>query len=82
MELLNVTPEGVQRFTLPRCELEVTVRMAGKSEKPRLRLETVLLEPSHRRVCLTWRGAVNCDKRALKVREARYALMSLQGVEP
>ncbi len=79
VELLNVSPEGVQRFYLPRCEWEVEVRVAGKPEQPRMRLETVLLEPGVGRVCLTWRGALGCDKRALKVEEARFALKSIQG---
>lgn len=81
VELLNVSPEGVQRFALPRCGLSATVKIAGLPERPRLRLETVLLEPGAGRVCMTWRGAVGCDKRALKVEEARFQVLSLEGVE-
>lgn len=81
VELLNVSPEGMQRFSLPRCALEVTVRVAGQPERPPVRLETVLLEPSVSRVCLTWRGALGCDKRALKVEEACFKIKSMQGVE-
>jgi hypothetical protein len=81
VELLNVSPDGVQRFALPRCDLEVTVYIAGQPERPRMRLETVLLEPEEQRVCLTWRGAVACDKRALKVERVRFAVNSLEGVE-
>lgn len=81
VELLNLSPEGVQRFSLPQCEWEVTVRVAGKPQQPRVRLETILLEPGAGRVCLTWRGALGCDKRALKVEEARFTLKSIQGVE-
>lgn len=80
VELLNVSPEGVQRFSLPRCELDVTVRIAGKTERAEMSLETVWLEPGRGRVCLSWRGAVGCDKRALKVEEACFAVKSMQGV--
>jgi hypothetical protein len=81
VELLNVSPDGMQRFTLPRCALEVTVHTAGQIERPPMRLETVLLEPGEHRVCLTWRGAVSCDKRTLKVEKVRFAVNSLEGVE-
>lgn len=81
VELLNLSPQGGHRFTLPRCELGVTVRIAGKPEPVSMRLETVLLEPGEGRVCLTWRGATGCDKRTLKVEEARFEVQSLKGVE-
>ncbi|RKG99959.1 DUF2169 domain-containing protein [Corallococcus sp. CA053C] len=81
VELLNVSPQGVQRFVLPRCELDVEVRIAGKVERPSLRLETVLLEPGAGQVCLTWRSAVGCDKRALKVQEVRFGVRTLEGVK-
>jgi hypothetical protein len=81
VELSNVSPEGTQRFALPRCELDVAVRIDRRSEHPVMRLETVLLEPEEARVCLTWRGAVECDKQALKVHEAHFQVRSMQGVE-
>ncbi|ABF87496.1 conserved hypothetical protein [Myxococcus xanthus DK 1622] len=81
VELINVSLEGVQRYTLPRCGLSVTVKIAGLFERPPLHLETVGLEPGSGRVCMTWRGAVGCDKRALKVEEARFQLLSLEGAE-
>ncbi|WP_224372327.1 DUF2169 family type VI secretion system accessory protein [Hyalangium versicolor] len=81
VELLNVSPEGEQRFALPQCEWKVTVQIAGQPEQPPMRLETVLLEPSMSQVCLTWRGAVQCGKRVLKVEEVRFELKALKGVE-
>jgi hypothetical protein len=81
VELLAVSAAGVERFTLPRCEWEVSVRVAGRVEQPRMHLETVLLEPGEGRLCLTWRGAVECDKQALKVEQVRFKVKSLRGVE-
>jgi hypothetical protein len=81
VELLAVSPAGVERFSLPRCELEVNIRVAKRIEQPRMRLETVLLEPGEGRLCLTWRGAVGCDKQALQVEEAHFLVKSLRGVE-
>ena len=36
-------------------------------EAPPVRLETLLLEPDEQRMSLTWRAALRCDKRALKI---------------
>jgi hypothetical protein len=79
VELLNLSAEGIQRFALPRCELDVTVRIARQPTQPDMRLETVLLEPGEGRLCLTWRGAIGCDKRALKVEGAHFRVKSLEG---
>lgn len=78
VELIGASPEGVQRFSLPRCEFDVTVRVAGQSTKPPLQLETVLLEPGASRFSMLWRGAVPCDKRALKIEQAHFKLQSLR----
>lgn len=81
VELLNLSLQGGQRFALPRCALDVEVRIAGRVERPSMRLETVLLEPGAGQVCLTWRGALGCDKRALKVQEVRFGVRALEGVK-
>jgi hypothetical protein len=78
VEIIGASPDGVQRFRLPLCELDVSVRVAGKSEKPPLQLETVLLEPTESRFSMLWRGAVPCDKKALKVEQAHFLLRGLR----
>jgi hypothetical protein len=80
VELLHLSARSGQRFLLPRCEWAVTVKLAGRPEPLAMALETVLLEPSEARVCLTWRGALRCDKRVLKVDEVRVAVKSIEGV--
>ncbi|NTX39573.1 DUF2169 domain-containing protein [Myxococcus sp. CA033] len=79
VELINAAPEGVQRFHLPEVDLEASVRIAGKEEKPRLHIETLLLEPDQHRFSLTWRGCVPCDKRALKVEQVTLAVKRMTG---
>ncbi|RKH47405.1 DUF2169 family type VI secretion system accessory protein [Corallococcus sicarius] len=81
VELRNVTPSGVVSLRLPRCELDVTARIAGRSQQVRMRLETVLLEPGEERLSLLWRGALPCDKQVLKVEGARFRVKSLAGVK-
>jgi hypothetical protein len=77
----NAAPVGVQRFALPTCRLEVAARIAGKVERPGLRIETLLLEPDQGRFSLLWRGAAPCDKRALRVEEVEIGLKALRGVK-
>jgi hypothetical protein len=47
-------------------------------ETPRANLETVLIEPEARRVCMLWRAATPCDKKVLQVRHVAVGLGALQ----
>ena len=78
VELVNLSPSGAARFRLPRCELRAAVRVASSEEHPPLLLDRVLIEPGASRLCMLWRGAVPCDKRVLKVREAHVHMHSLE----
>ncbi len=80
VQIQNAAPVGVQRFVLPTCQLEVAARIRGKVEEPAMRIETLLLEPDRERFSLLWRGAVPCDKRALRVEEVLVRLQALRGV--
>jgi hypothetical protein len=77
VEIIGASKEGVQRFKLPVCKLVVTVAIAGQAHKPSLQLETVLLEPGEARFSILWRGAVPCDKKALRVEQAHFQLQAI-----
>jgi hypothetical protein len=74
----NLSQDGPIRFHLPVCQIQADVRIAGQVEIPQLNLETVLIEPQNRRLCMTWRGAVSCDKKALKVEQIDVHLLDCQ----
>lgn len=74
----NLSRQGTVRFNLPVCRLAAKVRVAGQNETPPLNLETVLIEPEQDRLCMTWRGAVPCDKKALKVERIDVNLNDLR----
>jgi hypothetical protein len=80
VELVNLSPAGVQKFTLPVCSLEAEVVMGGATQRPPLSLETLLLEPDQGRFSLVWRGAVPCDKQVLKVQKVVFLVKALSGV--
>ncbi|MEN6320470.1 MAG: DUF2169 domain-containing protein [Syntrophaceae bacterium] len=67
VSMINMSPNHKQQFSLPICDLNIAVSIDGKIERPKVNLETVLLEPTNDKCCLTWRAAVPCDKKALKV---------------
>lgn len=67
LEVRGVTPDAPISLTLPVANLEINVRVAGQTEHPVANLETVLIEPDENRLCLTWRAALPCDRKVLKV---------------
>jgi hypothetical protein len=81
VELTNLSPDGAVHFRLPGCAFDVAVTVGERVERPRMTMETVLLEPSESLVSLTFRGAVPCDKAALRIESVRFDVRSLEGVE-
>jgi hypothetical protein len=81
VETVNASPEGAERYRLPTCVPAVEVDVAGNVIRPPMALETVVLEPGEARLSLTFRGAVPCDKTALRARSVRVGLSVLSGVE-
>jgi len=67
IEVTGASPEGPIAFALPAAHLRVEVKVAGSIEHPPVNLETILLEPDENRVALTWRAALPCDRKVLKV---------------
>lgn len=77
IQVVGASAKGRLRFRLPVCDLEAAVTVAGRTEEPPLYLETVLIEPDEERLCMTWRAALPCDKKALKVEEVEVGLQRL-----
>lgn len=74
----NMSERGPLQFNLPICELSLKIRVAGKTETPGLNLETVLFEPNQGRISMTWRAALACDKKALKIEQIEVGLKQLE----
>jgi hypothetical protein len=69
--LEGVSPSGPLLLSIPTTRPRVTVSVAGSREMPPALLETVLIEPDDGQLSLTWRAALRCDKRALKIQSVR-----------
>lgn len=64
---VGVSPDGPIVLSIPDARLSLEVVVAGATERPTPNLETLLIEPDENRASLTWRAAVPCDRKALKV---------------
>jgi hypothetical protein len=69
LRLTGLSPEGFIEAALPHVSLDVEVRIAGATERPPARLETVLIEPDEKRLSLSFRASLPCDKKVLKVEQ-------------
>jgi hypothetical protein len=67
VQVVGVMPDGPIAFTVPPPHLAIAVMVAGSTRTPPANLETLSIEPDENRACFTWRTAVPCDRKALKV---------------
>lgn len=80
VELLGMSASGPLRFAVPLVELDVEARLAGESRRIGMNLETFVIEPDEARLTLLWRGALPCDKQALRMERVRFQVKRLEGV--
>lgn len=68
IELVNLTPGGVLRFSLPKIWLRFrtrfTLRRGERRHEHRAKLHTVVVEPDHPRVLLVWHTSLPCHEHA------------------
>jgi hypothetical protein len=67
----GASPDGPLSFALPTVPARITVAIGAQEETLVPVLDTVILEPDHRRVVLSWRVTVPCPRRFLKLRFVR-----------
>jgi hypothetical protein len=60
MELLNLTPDGVLRFALPRRHFGLTTQAGSKVMTHGSVLDTVVIEPNEPRVIMVWKSMLSC----------------------
>ncbi|MCH9686572.1 MAG: DUF2169 domain-containing protein [Deltaproteobacteria bacterium] len=77
---IGMHPSGPQRFALPRCQVEVKVRVSGEAIRSPSVLETVVLQPTREQFSMTWRSTTSLDKRMLAVERVDVTVPKLEGV--
>lgn len=65
----GMSPHGILRFGVPVCGLRMKVHVGATTVSPPLALETLVIEPTLGQLTMTWRAAMPCDKKILKVRQ-------------
>ena len=63
VEVVNLSPEGRLSGEIPRLQIVVTFeRKSGRITQRIANLDTVLLLPEERRMCLTWRTRITAER--------------------
>jgi hypothetical protein len=60
VELVNLTRDGLLRFTLPKAYFAFTTHISGRREEHRSKLSTVIIEPDFPRVIMVWTTVLPC----------------------
>lgn len=74
VELIGFQPHGLMQFSLPAVRPRVVFQLKVRAEERPAMLDTVIIEPTARRLQLVWRAAFRCDKEALKVRHVEASV--------
>jgi hypothetical protein len=74
VQITHMHPNSDLQFEIPAVRLVARVRMHDRVETPPFRMETLLLEPNQMQLGMTWKAALPCDKRTLKIREVEVNL--------
>lgn len=72
--LVNLTPSGELRFSLPRVVLGFETRIRGGWAQHRQSLQTVIIEPDEARLIMVWQSTLPCH-------DALYSLQSTRIIE-
>jgi hypothetical protein len=67
VQISGATEDGAIHFTIPSVVPVIEVKLAGKPEEPQAKLETLAFYPDENCAAMTWRAALPCDRKALKV---------------
>jgi hypothetical protein len=75
VRLIGCSPEGQLTFTLPRHHVQFGFRMDSDFLVHDAALDTVVFDTAIRAMTLTWRARLACDKKALRISEAKVRVL-------
>lgn len=67
VRLLNLSPEGLLEFRLPGLRMGLSIFWQDRRERGLAALDTIIIEPSQRRLILVWRRALVCWRKPTEV---------------
>lgn len=74
VEISNMHADGGIQFDLPRVGLYSEVKVGGCIESPSFSMDTLVLDPNQLQLSMVWKASMICDKKLLKIKEARVGL--------
>lgn len=77
VELHNLTPEGLLRFTLPQVALGFRTLLGDQRIEHRANLHTVILEPDVPHLIMVWQTALPCHGKKLKLNSTTVFLKQI-----
>ena len=77
IKIRGASVNGDLDFLVPVCLFTNKVTIANSTKEPLLNLDTILVEPDEQRLSLTWRAALPCDKKTLKIQEIELDLLEI-----
>lgn len=70
----NMHPNGEIQVKLPVVKILCNVKLKGQVHRPKLNIESLILEPNKRQLSIVWRAAFACDKNTLKIKQIEIKL--------
>lgn len=74
VRIIGMHPEGDFQFNLPRVNLANKVLIKSETLSAPFELETLALYPNQKRITMTWRAAIPCDKHVLNIKQISVSL--------
>jgi len=74
VQITNMHSKGNLQFNLPHIKLTSQVDLKNSHMHPKFNLETLILEPNQLQLSMVWRAQLECDKKALKIKDINIAL--------
>ncbi|HEY0709775.1 MAG TPA: DUF2169 domain-containing protein, partial [Polyangia bacterium] len=81
VSLLNLTPQGILHFKVPRMRLAFETRFRdGERREHAPSLHTLLIEPDFPRVSLVWHSALECHAKSYQLEKTKVTMTSFDGM--
>ncbi len=75
VKITHMHPEGGLQFEVPTVRFVVVADVAGILKEAVMNMETLILEPNILQMSMVWKGAVPCDKKALKIDSVKINIL-------
>jgi hypothetical protein len=76
IDVRGMTPDGILRFSLPSCHIDLTLNYTDHTEQKPMDLDNILIESDERRLILTWHASADIHGNPFRLLEMIVGLPS------